>query len=168
MVGLVCSMHLHGKTKGFTLVELIVVIGLIMVILTIVLASMAQARQNSREKQRVADLANIEFALTLYNEKNREYPSFDNGIEIGMGGELDDDILQLNGNTYSDPKRTDGDDTYSYWYDSNFTCYELSQKVLFVRNMELTKNANFDEVCTHASPDTTVAGSGSYIVVLKQ
>ena len=74
---------------GFTLVELAVVITLIVLILSIIFASISQARQNTREQKRVADLSNIQFALTLYKEKNREYPSVDGGVEIGMGGELD-------------------------------------------------------------------------------
>ena len=153
---------------GFTLVELAVVITLIVLILSIIFASISQARQNTREQKRVADLSNIQFALTLYKEKNREYPSFDGGVEIGMGGELDDDMILFNGNTYTDPMRTAGDDTYSYWYDSNFTCSETGQHVIFVRNMELSKNANFTDICTHGTPDTAVAGTGSYIIVLKE
>ncbi len=157
-----------AKTKdGFTLVELAVVIALIMIILTIVLASMSQARQKTREEKRVSDLTNIQFALTLYKEKYRDYPSFDNGVEIGMGGDLDDDIRLFNGNIYSDPKRAAEGTQYSYWYDSDFTCSESGQHVIFARNMELSKNANFATVCTDASPDATVAGSGSYIIVLK-
>lgn len=157
------------SNKAFTLVELMVVIALIMVIATIILASISQARQNTREKKRLSDLANIEFALTLYNEKNRDYPEYDSGAEIGVSGAIDSIITQYNGNVYADPMSTgSGGGSYAYWYDSNFTCYEAGQRVIFARTMEQSKNANFDEVCTSSSKDTAVAGSNTYIVVLRQ
>lgn len=154
---------------GFSLIELVVVVALIAIIVTIVIVSIAGVRKNSREKDRVSDLANIEFALTLYKEANRSYPSYASGAEIGVGGALDSAIIQYDGNIYADPK-SDGvaGGMYEYWYDSDFTCSEENQAVVFARNMEESRNANFAEVCTHGNPDDTVAGSNSYIVILKQ
>lgn len=139
-----------------------------MLIATIILASIFQARQNTREKKRVSDLANIEFALTLYKEKNRAYPVFPLGIISGSdGGNIfDSHMLTFNGNIYRDPKHETG--VYEYWYDSSFTCSEPGQTVVFARTMELPKNANFTSVCTHSSADTGVANANSYIEILKQ
>ncbi len=148
--------------EGFTLIEVLVVIAIIVILMGIILASISQARQSTREKKRISDLANIEFALTLYKEHSRDYPNFDNGVEIGNGGSLDSSIRQYNGNIYKDPLNT-GD--YEYWYDSNFTCSEPGQYVIYAKNMELAKNSNFDDVCTDASAD--VAGINSFIKVLK-
>ena len=83
------KLHTRSGSIGFTIVELIVVISIVLLLVTIVLASIVEARQNTREKKRVSDLANIELALTLYREKNGEYPTYPNGIEIGTGGALD-------------------------------------------------------------------------------
>jgi prepilin-type N-terminal cleavage/methylation domain-containing protein len=151
---------------GFSLVELMVVVGIILVFLSIIMASIIQARENTREKKRISDLANIEFAMTLYNEKNRSYPAYPSGIVIGTGGALDAVIQQYNGNVYSDP--LNGTSGYEYYYDSSFTCYQANQKVLFVRTMEQSKNGNFSSVCTDSAADTSVANANSYIRVLKQ
>lgn len=160
--------HTH-KRNGFTLVELLVVVAIIMLLLGIVMVSISQARQSARDKSRLSDLANIEFALTLYNERERTYPSYPSGIEIGVGGALDASIAALNGNTYRDPS-SDGEsgDTYAYWYDSDFTCTQSNQKVIFARSMEQEKNGNFDDVCTDPGADTAIAGESTYIIVLKQ
>lgn len=157
-------------THGFTLVELMVVIAIIVVMLSIISAAIAQARENSREKERVSDLANIEFALTLAKEKDRNYPAHTAGVEIGVAdvSGIDDVIRLYNGNIYTDPSSEGAGGTYGYWYDSNFTCSDTGQAVIYAKTMEQSKNANFDAICTSPSADTSNAGSGSYIVVLKQ
>lgn len=154
--------------KGFSLVELLVVVAIITIIATIILASIMQARQNTREKKRLSDLANIEFALTLYKEKNRNYPIFPTGIELGIGNVMDDAIRQYSGNTYADPLAEGGDGIYEYWFDSSFTCSEPGQIVIYIRTMEQSKNANFNTLCTHASRDIVISGPNTYIEILKQ
>lgn len=155
-----------GKARsGFTLIELMVVIAVIGMLAVIILAAISTARQNTREKVRVSDLGEIEFALTLYREANRNYPSFPSGVQIGTGGTLDTQIQNFIGSIPRDPREGG---VYGYWYDSNFTCSDTGQAVVFVRTMEQAKNANFDDVCTDPSADTTVAGASSYVQILKQ
>ncbi len=151
--------------SGFTLIELMVVIAVIGMLAVIILAAISTARQNTREKVRVSDLGEVEFALTIYKEANRSYPSFPNGIQIGSGSALDTQIQNFIGSIPRDPR--DGG-VYGYWFDSNFTCSDTGQAVIFVRTMEQAKNANFNEVCTDPSADETVAGASSYIQILKQ
>jgi prepilin-type N-terminal cleavage/methylation domain-containing protein len=160
---------LAEQKRGLSLVELMVVIAIITVITTIILYGVGLARQNTREKNRLAELAKIEFALTLYNEAHREYPTYDSGAEIGIGGAIDTLLAPYGLGIEADPKSSGSSGSeYAYWYDSDFTCTEAGQKVIFVKTMEQSKNANFDDVCTAASPDTTIAGSDSYITILKQ
>lgn len=162
------------QQKGFTLIELMVVVGIIIILLSIIFASVSQARQNTREKKRVADLANIELALTLYKEDytnrvdGRTYPSYPNGVEVGVGGAIDTVIREYNGNVYRDPNSDGVSGGNEYWYDSDFICSSPNQVVLFVRSMEQSKNANFNTLCTANNRSTAIAGASSYIVVLKQ
>jgi prepilin-type N-terminal cleavage/methylation domain-containing protein len=63
--------------RGFTLIELIVVIAIIGVLLTITLSGVGNARIRSRDARRVADMRIIQSALEMYvfNEPTRTYPT---------------------------------------------------------------------------------------------
>lgn len=63
------------KTRGFTIVELIVVVSIIVIITGIVLASLTTARAKSRDTKRISDIANIQLALALYLNKYGTYPA---------------------------------------------------------------------------------------------
>lgn len=66
---------LASKTsKGFTLIELLVVIAIISVLTSIVLASLSTTRSRGRDGRRISDLKQIQLALTLYYDANREFP----------------------------------------------------------------------------------------------
>lgn len=61
--------------KGFSLIELLVTIGIIGLLASSVLASLSIARQKSRDVKRVADLQQLQIALALYFDDNRAYPT---------------------------------------------------------------------------------------------
>jgi prepilin-type N-terminal cleavage/methylation domain-containing protein len=63
-----------GLRKGFTLIELLVVIAIIALLAGIIMASLTTARQKSRDSKRIADIKNIELALSLYYNDNYRYP----------------------------------------------------------------------------------------------
>lgn len=162
------SPAMRQRNTGFTLVEIIVVIAVMVLLLGIILAGVQQARQVSREKKRVSDVSNIALALTVYYQKFESYPDYASGTEIGIGQPIDAIIKEYNGGTYTDPKSSGvSGDTYAYWFDSDFTCTEAHQAVVFAKTMELSKNANFADTCTSSSSDKTVAGDDTYIKVLK-
>lgn len=64
-----------NKQKGFTLIELLVVIAIIGILSSVVLASLNTARQKSRDAKRVADVKQLQIALELYFDDNRNYPT---------------------------------------------------------------------------------------------
>jgi len=63
------------KQKGFTLIELLVVIAIIGLLSSVVLASLATAREKSRDARRVSDIRQIAQALELYFDDNEAYPT---------------------------------------------------------------------------------------------
>jgi prepilin-type N-terminal cleavage/methylation domain-containing protein len=140
------NIFIKKGTKGFSLIELMVVISIIIILIGITMASIMEARKKSRDERRVSDVANIALTMTLYKEKNRDYPSYPSGIELGKGGALDDDLLLLNGNTYLDPLSGDSSD-YSYWYYSNFLCNGERVNVVLAKTVERSGTSNYDEVC---------------------
>ena len=62
-------------SRGFTLIELLVVIAIIGILSSVVLASLNDARQKSRDAKRIADVKQLQLALELYFDSNGAYPT---------------------------------------------------------------------------------------------
>ncbi|MEK7639399.1 MAG: type II secretion system protein [Patescibacteria group bacterium] len=60
--------------NGFTLVEIIVVLGIIGVLTSILTANFMQARQDARNKTMRTELREVQLALELYRAQNKQYP----------------------------------------------------------------------------------------------
>ncbi len=61
--------------KGFTLIELMVVIAIIGILSGVIIASLGSSRARARDGKRVSDIGQIQLALELYYEQNRKYPT---------------------------------------------------------------------------------------------
>ena len=61
--------------KGFTLIELLVAIAIIGLLSSVVLSSLATARQKARDAQRVSNLTEIRTALEMYYHDYGSYPN---------------------------------------------------------------------------------------------
>lgn len=61
--------------RGFTLVEILIVVSIIGLLASIVLVGLGSFRARGRDARRVADLREIQNALELYYGKNISYPS---------------------------------------------------------------------------------------------
>jgi type II secretion system protein G len=62
------------SVRGFSLVELLVVVAIIGVLTAIVMTSLSGAKQKARDSKRAADLKSIQLALSLYYADNGMYP----------------------------------------------------------------------------------------------
>ena len=140
------------KARGFTLVELIVVIGIISLLSSIVLASLGNARAKARDARRLADMHNIRTALELYRSKYGVYPEegggtcggFDAGYDKPNGdttfipGLVSDGIFsQTPGDPLSDGcAPAGGDHIYKYEYKENGTGCQKPYYILGIKNME--------------------------------
>lgn len=77
---------MHKKSlhpRGFTLVELLVVISIISLLASIVLTSVNSARAKARDARRLTDMKTMQTALEFYYDQFGQYPDSDNA---GCGG----------------------------------------------------------------------------------
>jgi prepilin-type N-terminal cleavage/methylation domain-containing protein len=88
--------------NGFTLVEVIIVIGIIGLLSGIIYTSFDGAKAKGRDQQRVADISTIQLALEIYFNKNRQYPD--------SLSKLEED------GTFSIPNPPNNRDGYGYYY----------------------------------------------------
>lgn len=63
------------KRKGFTLIEVLIVIAIIGILSSVVLVGLGQFRGRGRDARRISDLRQVQNALELYFSKFGAYPS---------------------------------------------------------------------------------------------
>jgi type II secretion system protein G len=68
-------MKFTKTNKGFTLIELMVVIAIIAILSGIIITSLTQSKSKSRDAERVSDLNQIQLALEQYFDRCGQYPA---------------------------------------------------------------------------------------------
>ncbi len=109
------------KKSGFSLVEMVVVIGIIGLLTTLVFASFSNAKAKSRDQRRISDIANFQLTLEQFYNKNKSYPKLLS--ELVTGGFISSIPKSPTGQTYNyfPMSYTNGDTTictsYQIWID---------------------------------------------------
>lgn len=70
------TLKLLGRKKvlGFTIIEMVVVIGIISMLSSIILISLNKSRLRSRDARRISDIQSMQIALDLYYNDNGYFP----------------------------------------------------------------------------------------------
>lgn len=109
--------------KGFTLVELLVVISIASLLASIVLNSLKGVRVKARDARRMTDLKEIQKALTLYYHDYGAYPGM--SVSTGEGanwGQLGATLASYISLLPKDPLNS-GDNVFTYYPDSYYYTY---------------------------------------------
>lgn len=160
--------------RGFSLIELLIVIAVIALLATLILANYGESRKQARDERRVVDLEQIQLALRLYYEKYGEYPcekhnQCDTGPqgnwsangEIGTGGGIDTLLTPFMHAVPADPLGP-GNSTYRYYYDGD-ACGS-GKVAIHAVTMEIAADSNWSTVC--GSDTDGGVSSASYTVVV--
>ena len=75
------QLNKQPKTRGFTLLEMLVVVLIIGLLVTIVVVNVAHRPDEARVKTAKAQIAQFSQALDMYNLDNSHYPSSQQGLD---------------------------------------------------------------------------------------
>ncbi len=103
--------HFYKKEKGFTLVELMIVIIILAVLTGIAIPSYMTLRNRAREAATESEMKNIATALELYMTDNEEYP---------------DDYTTITDYMSPVPTTDKWDNAYVYACDDPYSTYTLT------------------------------------------
>ena len=70
------------KTRGFTIVELLIVIAIIGLLSAIIMSNLSGSRAKSRDAKRISDISQIQLAIEQYFDRCQEYPTLSSGTTI--------------------------------------------------------------------------------------
>jgi len=60
--------------RGFTIAEIVVVVGIMALLTTLIYASLDSSKKQSRDQKRVADISSVQLALEQFYNINKRYP----------------------------------------------------------------------------------------------
>ncbi len=134
--------------KGFTLIELVVVVGIIAILVMIIVSYLGEARNRGDDARRIADIKQIQTALGLYYSSHQNYPS--NLNLLISSGEIPSIPIPPN-NPY-------GETSYKYaalGSSSNCNDYHLGSTLEDEDNIVLSGDADAvaSAVCNGSAPD---------------
>ncbi len=135
--------NLFNTKRGFTLIEIVVVIAVIGILASVVIANVQSAKMKARDTQRMSDLQNIQVALRIYKDANGTYPSSPTAQVIGVGGSIDAILSPYLPSIPKDPGAG------AYVYDSSIKCKYISNTVshtvLYATVTELPGTGNWGD-----------------------
>ncbi|HOX21395.1 MAG TPA: type II secretion system protein [Candidatus Paceibacterota bacterium] len=126
------------KQKGFTLIEMLIVVAIIGILSSLILVGLSQFRSRGRDARRVSDLKQVQNALEIYYTRNSSYPTAPAGSASQKWTALTASItgagIGLN-QVPQDPLATDDNGISYYYQDCN-----LGQNYVVAATLEDTGN----------------------------
>jgi prepilin-type N-terminal cleavage/methylation domain-containing protein len=109
---------LKGKSKGFTIVELLIVIVVIGILATLVIVTFTGIQQKARNSQRQTDINALDSHVEAFYAQNGAYPTLaqlnDSGWRAKYMKGLDSDALLAPGSTTAPSAATSTKSMYQY------------------------------------------------------
>lgn len=108
------------------------------------MASLANAQRDARDRKRVEDLKQLEYALNLYHNDHNSFPLESQGANgIIEPGSTFATLMEPYISAIPVDPQADGSNAYGYYYDGSHNCGSRQYVVVFARQMSNSQNANF-------------------------
>ena len=112
------------RKRGFTVVELLVVVAIIGALMMILLPNLAAALERARQAQCAANLRSIGQSIKVYSSGNRgKWPSVFKSGDTTWSDDFNEEDLEIA--DYHDNEGNDPDDMVGYTYTNNLSCLYL-------------------------------------------
>lgn len=146
--------------RGFTLVEVLVAVGIISVLASVVIFNIQAGKEKARDAQRISDLQQLQVALRLYKDVHGEYPTEQDLIGFSDGDEVEDNVMPYVGAPINDPLYNPSQFQYLYVYIPDQSCGDEVVPMIGAIKMERPEAGNFQDLCGGLY-------SPAYVIILK-
>ena len=119
------------QKKGFTLIEILIVVAIIAILASVVLVGLGPTQQAGRDARRISDLSEVQNGLELYYNAKGQYPA------PAAGTWSDGLVATLTGagiGVSSVPSDPSSNRSYQYWYSLGQTSYILGAQLENLQN----------------------------------
>jgi prepilin-type N-terminal cleavage/methylation domain-containing protein len=160
------------KRKGFTLIEILIVVAIIAILASVVLVGLGPTQQAGRDARRISDLSEVQTGLELYYNKFGIYPGTAAG---GTGAPAAATWASLSasvtgagvGITAAFPNDPSSGKSYQYWYGAGNTHYVIGATLENANNSVFTgytapSLTGFTAVVTASGTAPSACASPSY------
>lgn len=92
------------KNKGFTIIELLIVIVIIAILATIGVVAYGGVQQNARDSKRQSDVSSLHTGFEAYFVQAQQYPTLAQANDNSAGGFRETNLKGIPSDTFTDPK----------------------------------------------------------------
>lgn len=151
-----------GSHSGFTLVELIIVIGIIAVLAAIVIVSLSGARARARDARRIGDIERVRIALESHFNAYKDYPDPEPAGAWGYCGlktQLEPYLREFPLDPLDNDSVCSAESRYAYYTDTQLAPKQYLLRVSYLEAPERMKNAMAGDLDGGVQP----VGGGGWI-----
>lgn len=123
--------NLKSNRKGFTLIEILIVVAIIGILASIALVGLGGAREKARDSKRIAEIRQVQSALELYFTRCNIYPG-DADCSAANDPATWDDLVAVLADPRTNvkiPSKDPGQQPYLYGVNANNTEYVIGTEL---------------------------------------